>query len=332
MYRPTCAVVLLACALTPAAPGRPKAAPIELAPGETRVFKGHEGKVFAVAVSPDGSAVYSGGADKTLRGWPVQKTGKEKEQKLTGFGRPFGHIGSISFLHPSKSRPKSRAAVVLSGDTLWLADLAAGRGLTKLSDGIIATALSPDGKWVAGSYHPESTLLVWNAQTGAKSGKLQLQSKANAVGFNKDGTTVVVDTDQGDLRAYDLKSGKATTRYKGQPGLVQSIVFFPDGKRFLCAGHPNDVRMWDFATGKEEARFPGHNGGVSQVAITPDGKRFLAASADGVLRVWDVGTRKLVAESKGHEGAILAVAIAPNGTWAATAGADETVRLFGLPE
>lgn len=309
----------------------------DLDPGQVQVLKGHDGKVWAVAVHPSGSTVYSGGQDKSVRTWPLIKGTKDKEQKLTAFGADKA-IRHLEFLPPVKSAPSGKvkstgsSAVLLAGETLWVADLASSKAASRLSEGIIAVAVSSDGRLVAGSYHPDMSLLIRNTQAGWKPARIQLQSKASAVGLNADGTTVVVNTDEDSLRAYDTKTGKVIQRLKGQPGLVQSIVVLPDGNRILSAGHANEVYLWNLATGAVVAKFPGHDRGVARLAVTPDGTRFIAASGDGVLRVWDIAEQKLVAELKGHEGAILSVAVAPNGMWVATAGSDETVRLFGLPK
>ena len=79
-------------------------------------------------------------------------------------------------------------------------------------DGVIAVALSPDGK-------------------RALSGPVCYTSKDSAA------------------RLWDVQTGKDLRRLQGHVGGVYAVAFSPDGKQALTGGD-RTVRLWDVATGK----------------------------------------------------------------------------------
>src|SRR5262249_42465206 len=99
------------------------------------------------------------------------------------------------------------------------------------SDGVIAVAISPDGKY-------------------ALSGPVCYTSKDSAA------------------RLWDVRTGKELRRFVGHTGGVYSVAFSPDGKRALTGGD-QVIRLWDVATGKELKRFEGHDAQVYDAVFSP---------------------------------------------------------------
>jgi WD40 repeat protein len=73
-------------------------------------------------------------------------------------------------------------------------------------------------------------------------------------------------------------------------GMVDRVVFSPDGRLVVVAAADNTAQIWDTATGKQASPPLRHLAAVVWAAFSPDGRRLLTGSAEGTARVWNVET------------------------------------------
>src|SRR5262249_3405559 len=93
--------------------------------GNMRRFKGHKGKVFSLAFSPDGSTLASGSADHTIKFWEPATTRElasfpahEASSVLDMAFSPDGRLlasGGVGYIH-LREMPGGRPATYLSGE------------------------------------------------------------------------------------------------------------------------------------------------------------------------------------------------------------------------
>jgi len=133
---------------------------------------------------------------------------------------------------------------------------------------IYATALSPDGRWLAvgGFLHDER-----DPATGAA------------------------------VRLYDFASGRLEALLKGHSNVIWALAFSPDGRRLISGSFDKTAIVWDLPTRRQERRLWGHALNVTAVAFTNGGERVVTGSEDGTLRVWSATDGKLVAEMTEHK-------------------------------
>jgi WD40 repeat protein len=75
---------------------------------------------------------------------------------------------------------------------------------------------------------------------------------------------------------------------KPQPNSAASLVFSPNGQRFLAWSADNTSVLRDAETGAELCRFRGHTAPIEIHRFSPDGKRALTVSADNTIRIWNI--------------------------------------------
>ncbi len=85
------------------------------------------------------------------------------------------------------------------------------------------------------------------------------------------------ETGMGDVRAWDLRSGRETRRFLGHVHFAWSVAFSPDGQRLLSGGR-STMHLWDVATGDELHRFDVPMAFVRRVTFSPDGRWAIASN------------------------------------------------------
>ncbi len=92
---------------------------------------------------------------------------------------------------------------------------------------------------------------------------------------------------QGQVRVWDVDTGKQRGTLEGHKGTVWSLAVSPDGK-VLATGDVGTVRLWDVETLKGFAVLEGHTGQVRGLAFSGDGRTLASGGSDRTVKVWDV--------------------------------------------
>ena len=110
---------------------------------------------------------------------------------------------------------------------------------------------------------------------------------------------------------------------------VNSVVFSPDGKRFLTTSDYNVVLIWNSAGGKFISLM-GHSGPVTSGSFSPDGNLVVTGSQDKTARVWDASSGKELFALTGHGAQVNSVGFSNDGKRVVTASGDGTARIWDL--
>ncbi|WP_345555910.1 WD40 repeat domain-containing protein [Streptomonospora halophila] len=247
------------------------------------VAAAHEGKVRAVALSPVGSRVASGGTDRRARLWSF------------GSGEPrhvLEHEGAI--VEAVAWSPDSRRVATGAQDRLlriW--DAQDGSLLTVLSghqDWVVGLAFSPSGRMIA-SASDDRTARIWDIGTGRERAVLHGHDNwVDCVAWAPDETRVATSSADWTVRIWDVASGKTAAVLRGHEGRVPAVAWSPDGRRIATGSYDRSVRVWDGGTGEEREVVGMHRDRVTSVVWTADSRLVVSGSRDTTIRGWRAET------------------------------------------
>ena len=282
----------------------------------------HDGIVYAVAFSPDGTRVATGSDDGSAR---VFNAAIGTEICRLNHG---GRVHAVAFSSDGARVAAGSSGTPGGGASVFNA--ATGAEIARLDhDGdVSALAFSPDSSKVAvGSrrlFSGGGGARVFDATTGAEIARLKHEGIVSVVAFSPDGTRVVTGsqrwlTEGGGARVFDAASGAEIARLD-HDGDVSALAFSPDGTRVVIGSGDQSggsARVFNTATGAEISRME-HNNRVHAVAFSPDGTRVATGSSNllndgGSVRVFDAHTGAEIARLD-QDGDVSAVAFSPDGT------------------
>jgi WD40 repeat protein len=265
--------------------------------GQERVtWAAGQGQIHALAFSPDGRRLASGGDDHVVRIWNAASG------KLLSECR--GHTSKVLCVgfRPDGSRLVTAAhdGTVRQWDarTWHEVDLPYDRHTAE----VFTAVYSPDGQRVA-SGGADRTVRLWRAKDRQDQAVLRGHTgTVRDLAFSPDGRRLV-------SASYDLPGyhGDGTVRFweaapearlpvlAGHTDYVYPVAYSPDGRWIASGAWDHTIRLWDAATGELCAKLPQLGPGIVRaLAFTPDGAR-LVSSGDlgGKLLVWDLFTGRM---------------------------------------
>jgi WD40 repeat protein len=257
----------------------------DAATGEVCATLPHPGIVAALAFTPDGTGLVTGGdLNGELLVWDLW-TGQIQRRVASG-----KRVRSLA-VSPAGAQVAVGIDDPQAGWTMRISDLATGE---ELGTGAGAPfAFSPDGKWLAGRDAGGKNVVLWDAHTFQPVAHRQGHTgEINAIAFDHDGGRFVSASSDRTVRLWDTATGRCLRVFEGHTDEVFAAAFHPDGTRIASAGRDRAVWLWDPASGQEVARLPGHTSYIWSVAFSPDGETLVSGSGDFTVRLWDTAPLK----------------------------------------
>ncbi len=262
-------------------------------PDHPRVIEADPGNTLrAVAFSPDGKRLLSGGEGPTLKLWDVGSG--TLRASLDGPGSP---VYKLAFSPDGKTI----ASGSLDG-TVTLQDVETGREISRQAGhlgSIRGLAFSPDGATLAvGAL--QGDVRIWDVTGGRVRVAIHYQRRTiDNLAFAPDGKRLALalggtDSDQkSEVVIWTVAGGHEAIRVLGEASDAR-VAFSPDGKT-LAASCGQFVKLWDVESGREFASLEGHDGLILSLAFSPDGQLLATGGGDMLVGLFPINFEKLKA-------------------------------------
>ena len=233
---------------------------------------------------------------------------------------------------PDGSRIASMGAF---GDvTVW--ETNSGQPLLNLQDETLefgsSLAFSPAGDMLATA--GETSVVLWDADSGDKLFTLAGQSVGTTVGYNlgvgqisfsPNGERLAVANMDGVSKVWEFSTQTELLTLPPVDLPAKSIAYNPDGSLLATGGDEGMVTLWNANDGTELHTLT-LGGIIHSVTFSPDGETVAAASEDGSTKIWDVTTGQEVVNLPRLSG-MYDMAFLADGRLA-TAGQDGVTRVW----
>lgn len=364
--------------------GSPSGVPVAVS--KPRLRLGHRDAVHAVGFMPDSAGAVTGSLDRELRLWRVEDGALL--QTMTGHGdkidslaiAPDGRIASgdgsgeirlwdgltgrfLKTLVRNGSRAGSLSfapdgKLLLSGFAgpsldCHVYDATSGSKLVSYGwheEPVLATAISPDGRWAATGGGSGHEIHIWDLRTGARrqgpdGEPLTLSGTGRpirAAGFSSDGRQIAwSDTMESLQYAWALPGTGEAPAGPHSLSLLKARNF-----------HHAETVHGSWSLGTREGALFGYNATVLDISeagklrasirrepvavgdrwaygFTPDGETVISGGSSGLLAAYG-RDGKMLGAFVGHEGDVAAVAPSPDGRYLLSGSLDQTLRLWNL--
>lgn len=267
---------------------------------------GEAGKIYAIALSPDGRLLAAAGHTEVKQGagHPIRLYDLATGRILALLK---GHSGAVLSLDFSSDGTKLASGGTDDTAIIWDIERRAAHLQLKGHVGDVnVVRFSSNQRLVTGG--DDKTVRLWRVGDGRRVGPLRKHGDVvRDIAISRRANMIASGSVDGIIKLWDLRNGRPITSFGDRRFEVTSLSFGPDGQSLLqgSGASPYHSFVWNIKARKKSLIYKAHDNIVLASAISPNGR--LAATGGGnnnEIHIWNIRSGKHL---KGLRGAGQAV-------------------------
>ena len=292
----------------PADPPEPGVGIVEL--------KGHKGPVLSVDFSANGQLAVSGGEDKTVRVWDVERRlAIRLFEGMPSAVRCVRMSADGQFIAIACPEPEPLLRV-------WHVERPGAAVDLRLEGEIESFAMSPDGGVIVAGR--EGLVQVFNTRSGMEISQYEVNGHSTAIA--REGQRIYAAGPGNVIRRFDLGQPDPT-EFPGVPSQIVAIAVSADDAMLLSGGNDRMLRLWDTMR-RDQVLNVRTQEDIRSVSLNGDSRR-CAVLGESSVTVWELPSRQPLF-TRNQSGDCPPV-ISADGCKLLTGDADGAVLLVSLP-
>ena len=279
------------------------------------IGEGEDGKIYAIALSRDGSLLAASGRTRTagLATYPIRLLDARNGKVLRLIE---GHAEPILSLDFSPDGKTLLSASMDDTAALWnVGSGAMDRRFIGHAGDVNAARFLTDGTGVV-TASDDRTIKIW--RTEGDDAPLTVaghEDLVTALAVSPADGTIASGAFDKTVRLWNSADGRPLDEPLKQQGEVHGLAFSADGRLLLSGSTGGDHRphLWEVGQSRLKLAYGGHDGPVAAVALSPSGKiAATAGGSDNEIHLWRVDDGTLIYRLRGVGRAVWSVGISPD--------------------
>lgn len=278
----------------PPAQARATLAQSAYARGARRLFSGvHHDWVNAIALDPSGTRLLTGSVDGSLALWDTDSGALLEQEQFDDFFESGGQRVNLAAINTLAFDPHDPTIAAIGSNTLIFWDVEHWQERRRIDD--VPSAL------------------------------------VQSVVYSPDGQLLATGYSSGDLRVYDVSTGRARISQHAHRDSIDTVAFSSDGALLATGARDAAVSLWDVATGQQiDSWTPASGEPVEALTFTPDDSQLLVGLNASGMRAYAVDTGDEAWRIDDLNQGAPALAISPDGRWLAFTAYDSGVTVTDM--
>ncbi|MCA9119214.1 MAG: hypothetical protein H6822_22665 [Planctomycetaceae bacterium] len=286
----------------------------------------------AIAFSPDGLTLATGGDDQKVHTWD-----SESGAAIETFEGHKGAVHAIAFSADSNivSVAADNSTIVWDSKPEWklVRTIGSVDSTEQFVDRVTSLDFSPDGKLLAtGGGEPSRSgeLKLWSVADGSLVREIKEAHSDVIYGleFSPDGKQIASSASDRFAKIFDVATGDFVRSFEGHTHHVLGVSWRADGRLLATSGADNVIKIWDVRTGDQKRTITGFNKEVTAVRFVADGSNLVASCGDKTVQMKNADNGGNVRSFGGAADFMYSVGASANGKVIVSGGQDSVVRIW----